>query len=374
MLLQSIRLAALVIAALGPVATGIASEPTATPPAAASQPAVQAQSLPEPTGTYAVGRMAVRLVAASRADEQGSRADPKLQPVVQVWYPARAGVEGKPASWLPADRAGLEEKGFVGMLLRKPAGPSARDIPKVLASVVVHAREDVPLADSPKQFPVLVFSAGSQTIPSTYSCLVEDLASRGFVVVGYGPTVMGLGIWKDDLTHLLDQLKVWNSTREHTFFGRLDLDKVGAFGHSFGASAVSTIAGSDKRVKAIVLLDGGGRPEDGRAIPALILNSEGVDLARRFPDVAKDGARKQSEFLRRAKPGIKITLLGAVHMSFTDMAVIKAFGLPGDGKAYIDATRAVIGEFFGRYLEGKDSELIEKGSAKYPLVKIETPR
>lgn len=333
-----------------------------------------AQSLPEPTGAYPVGRITYHLVDASRDDDQGTRKDHKREFMVQVWYPAQPKTEGKPAPWMPADRTLLEEKGFVGLLLRQSSDPSAKDIPKVLVSVVVHAREEIPLADSPKSFPVLLFSSGSQTIPSTYSFLVEDLASRGFVVVGYGPTVMGHGTWKGDLTNVLDQFGVWNTTHGHKFFGRLDLDKVGAFGHSFGASAVSTVAASDKRLKAIALMDGGVRPEDGRAIPALILKSEGVDLARRFPDIAKESAKTRKEFLLRAKPGIQITLQGAVHMSFTDMAVVKAFAIPGDGKAYTDTTRAVIGEFFGQYLLGKHSDLIEKGSDKYPLAKIETPR
>ena len=56
-----------------------------------------------------------------------------------------------------------------------------------------------------------------------------------------------------------------------------------------------------------------------------------------------------------------------------DWGVDTVFGLPGDGNAIIDTARAVIGEFFGQYLQGKPSELIEKGSAKYPLAKIETP-
>jgi hypothetical protein len=55
------------------------------------------------------------------------------------------------------------------------------------------------------------------------------------------------------------------------------------------------------------------------------------------------------------------------------MAVIKAFKLPGDGKGFIDTTRAVIGGFFGQYLLGEHSKLIEKGSAEYPLAKVETP-
>jgi dienelactone hydrolase len=266
----------------------------------------------------------------------------------------------------------LEEKGFVGMLLRRSPDPSARDVSKVLTSVAVHAREEVPLATSPQRFPVIVLSAGSQQIPSEYSSLVEDLASRGFVVAGYGPTVLGSGTWRSDLTQIIDQLAVWNTTRGHILFGRLDLDRLGAFGHSFGASAVSTIAGCDKRLKAIVLIDGGGRPEDARAIPVLILNSEG-DPARNSPDAAKQAAIVRHEYLRWATPGIHIMLRGSVHMSFTDLAVIKAFGMSGDGDAFIDTTRAMLGDFFGQYLLGKHSELLEGGSAKYPLAQFDTP-
>ena len=143
---------------------------------------------------------------------------------------------------------------------------------------------------------------------------------------------------------------------------------MGAFGHSAGGNAVAAIAAKEKRLKAIVLLDPGlVRPEDGPAIPTLILKSENADFKRKNPEVAKEKERTRAEFVRRAKPGVQITLLGAEHLSFTDLAVIKAFGLPGDGKAFIDTTRAVVGEFFGRHLLGKRSELIGKGSAKYSL-------
>jgi len=137
---------------------------------------------------------------------------------------------------------------------------------------------------------------------------------------------------------------------------------------------VSRIPRTDKRVKAIALLDGGVRPEDGTAIPVLILRSEHVDLDRRFPDVARESARTRTEFLRKAKPGLQMTLRGAEHVSFTDLAVIPAFARPGDGKAFIDTTRAVLREFFGQSLLGKESELLGKGSARYPLLKIEPPR
>jgi dienelactone hydrolase len=257
--------------------------------------------------------------------------------------------------------------------------------------VVVHAREEVPLASSPKRFPVILLAPGSISFPSKYTSLAEDLASHGFVVVGDVPVGNGITVpfpagnvtpgysgamfaeWAGDLIYELDQLMVWNETRGHPFFERLDLKRVGAFGHSAGGLIVSRIPHMDNRVKAIALLDPGMVPlEDSEAIPTLILKSEDVDIARRFPDVAKEKARTRNEFVRRAKPGIQITLLGSEHLSFTDLAVIPAFARPGDGKAFIDTTRTVLREFFGQSLLGKQSELIVKASAKYPLLKIET--
>src|SRR5947209_2892427 len=73
-----------------------------------------AQPLPEPTGPYPVGRTTFRLVDDTR------------EFVVQAWYPAQAGAEGKRAPWVPADQLSHEEKGFVGMMLRRSPAPAAK--------------------------------------------------------------------------------------------------------------------------------------------------------------------------------------------------------------------------------------------------------
>jgi len=143
-----------------------------------------AQTLPEPNGAYPVGRITYHLVDAARNDDQGSHKDHKREFMVDVWYPAQSGTEGKPAPWLLADWARWEEKGHVGIRLRRSSDPSAKDISRFMASVVVHAREEIPLAASPQRFPVLLFSSGSLMFPSAYSSLVEDLASHGFVIIG----------------------------------------------------------------------------------------------------------------------------------------------------------------------------------------------
>ena len=164
----------------------------------------------------------------------------------------------------------------------------------------------------------------------------------------------------------MDQLEVWNKTEGHLFFGRLDLDHIGDFGHSAGGMIVSRIPHMDKRVKAIVLNDswvgasGGRRGDSG---PHLHVGNH-----------AEWKAQSETAYVRKAKPGIQMKLLGAEHASFTDLAVIQAFARPGDGKAFNNTVRAVLREFFGQYLLGKPSQFLEKGSAKYPLVKIEARR
>jgi predicted dienelactone hydrolase len=182
-------------------------------------------SLPEPTGDYPIGRITYYLADLSRNDERGSHKDRKREFMAHVWYPAQSGAKGRPAPWLPPEWARLKGNDHSDLLRRSP-DPSAKDADKVVASVVVRAREDVPLASSPERFPVLLLSPGSISFPSKYSSLAEDLASHGFVVVGNVPTGSVSAIsfpagnvtpgyrdgkdmfteWAGDLIHELDQL------------------------------------------------------------------------------------------------------------------------------------------------------------------------
>ena len=137
-------------------------------------------SLPKPTGDHAVGRVTYHLVDMARKDEWGSHKDHKREFMVHVWYPAPSGSKGKPAPWLPAEWARLEENAIIGRPLKR----SAKEVGAFLASVVSHAQEGVPLASSPMRFPVILLAPGSLSFPSEYSSFAEDLASHGFVVVG----------------------------------------------------------------------------------------------------------------------------------------------------------------------------------------------
>ncbi len=327
--------------------------------------------LPQPTGKYPVGRASYYMLDVSRDDERGTQKDHKREFWTQVWYPAQSGSRGKSAAWLLPEWVRLD--------------PAARDASKYVSSVVVHAREDVPVAPSPGPFPVLLLAPGSISFPSKYSSLAEDLASHGFVVVGDAPVGNGItvpfpagnvtpgyrgemfALWEGDLIYELDQLKVWNETKGHLFQGRLDLNRIGAFGHSAGGLIVARVPHVDKRVKAVALLDPGYvEPQDGEAIPVLIFKSDAKDSPH-----AREKARREAEYVQRAKPGINLRVIGSEHASFSDLAVIPGFARPGDGRAFHDTIRAVLREFFGRYLRGEPSELLEKGADKFPLLKLE---
>lgn len=55
---------------------------------------------------------------------------------------------------------------------------------------------------------------------------------------------------------MLDQVEPLDRDANSIFFERLDLNKIGAFGHSFGGAA-SILAGlRDRRIKAVLNLDG----------------------------------------------------------------------------------------------------------------------
>ena len=92
--------------------------------------ASRAQSLPEPTGSYPVGRITFQLV------------DDKREFVVQAWYPVQSGAEGIRAPWVPADQLGHEIDGVSGtgrvgrirLIIDRPADGLAAALLRYLAA------------------------------------------------------------------------------------------------------------------------------------------------------------------------------------------------------------------------------------------------
>lgn len=120
-----------------------------------------------------------------------------------------------------------------------------------------------PTTPSEEPYPVLVISHGFNSDRSTYAYLAQHLASHGYVVImpehpgsngqqiadllrGRAQDVIDRTEFLDrplDISYLLDQLGK-NSIADPRFQGRLNLEKVGILGHSYGGYTALALAGA----------------------------------------------------------------------------------------------------------------------------------
>ena len=143
-----------------------------------------------------------------------------------------------------------------------------------------------------------------------------------------------------DVSFILDELTRLNKTPDQRFTGRMDLNRVGMSGHSFGALTTQAVSGqrtvlgktsfTDPRIKAAIMFSPmrpkRGTPEKafgGVTIPWMIMT--GTD------DVANIGEGRVESRLAvypALPPGSKYELVldGARHSAFSDRY------LPGDTK------------------------------------------
>ncbi len=161
-----------------------------------------------------------------------------------IWYPAAPGSTGAPGRYEFLPGVGLDSE---------------------------LALADVPVAEGP--FPVVVFSHGNVGLRYQSAFSTEHLASWGFVVVSAdhpGDTAYDdiAGTWEGNVRHprerildmsdLLDAMGAAAVTPGDPFEGRLDLDRVGVYGHSMGGhTAVGSAVG-------LSVFRGGRAPADDR--------------------------------------------------------------------------------------------------------------
>jgi pimeloyl-ACP methyl ester carboxylesterase len=203
--------------------------------------------------------------------------------MVYVWYPAEPGGSRELAL---AEYLNIGEiEGAIGADGLKEQLRASYDVVKA-GGVVTHALMRAPFATTLRRSPVLIFSPGGGMIPQLYTSQLEDLASHGYVVaaithtydafvtvfpdgshVAYDgkrwpqiPSLEGevnlnqLEWHADDIRAVLDDLS--RAPSSLPFAGRLDLARVGAFGHSFGGLAAAHACQKDPRFKACLNQDG----------------------------------------------------------------------------------------------------------------------
>jgi predicted dienelactone hydrolase len=240
--------------------------------------------LPAPTGPYAVGTRILHLVDASRPDDGAHAPSGHRELMVQVWYPAAppdAGPDAAPDAPYEPYRRRLETT----------FGSSYQ------TRILTHSRHEAPVLDPATivssaghaGLPLLIFNPAWEGQRTQSTFLMEDLASHGYIVAavdhtGYGGPVafpdgrvvrgydifplfdftsrsvdqeyqQGAPVVKtmaEDDSFVITELLAANADPASPFHGRIDPQRIGALGHSFGGATAVEVALEDARVKAAV--------------------------------------------------------------------------------------------------------------------------
>jgi hypothetical protein len=132
--------------------------------------------LPKPTGPFAVGRGVFDWVDSKTFDSLAPVAGTKRELLVWMWYPAAAGQSAVVDDYLPEPlRAAIARQ--TGVLLSYFL---TRDLSKVRG----HSLRNADVSPQQQSYPVIIMRAGASLEVASYSSLVEDLASHGYIVVG----------------------------------------------------------------------------------------------------------------------------------------------------------------------------------------------
>lgn len=265
--------------------------------------------LPAPGGSMEVGTFSLHLVDPDRKEIYGDFPGGPRELMVQVFYPASPGPDAKTGPWIEdLDAIGDALAGYV-------------DVPSFsfdhLALTGTHSYPNAPVADGAATYPVIVYSHGWQSFRTANFNQAESLASQGYVVLTIDHTYASvmtvfpgerairsdpralpdeedvgkrrqldaarelIAVMTADLGFVIDELEGINRGERSTALAqRLDLGRLGLFGHSTGGGAVVTFCATDVRCRAGLGFDPWVEPvseeiiEAGLDVPFALIRSE----------------------------------------------------------------------------------------------------
>ncbi|GGG12387.1 hypothetical protein GCM10011344_11350 [Dokdonia pacifica] len=374
-------------------------------------------SLPKPTGIYQVGTHAIHLKTDMDEPITKDETD-KREIMVKVWYPSNNNAFAKEVPYLDkANRTSFIQKYGGGIL--PPASMNYLD------RVTTHVYQEAPIIED--TFPVVLFSHGYGSNASGYYALLSEIASHGYIVINMNHTYESLATtfpdgsekffdyefqaidgadamqhitpiknafendysyderhaiireaskeynvtkmvkrWTKDMIYTLDQLEDWN--KNGFLKNRLDLEKIGVFGHSRGGGAAGQLTIKDTRIKAAVNIDGvqwGEMMDTMYHKPFLYISA---DWPADHHDInAHTYKHKSTDYFYESK------LLTAAHPNFMDiplMIPVESLAQTGtiDAKLGIQITNELILSFFDKHLKKDKIADPQNVAKKYELL------
>jgi len=369
--------------------------------------------LPEPTGKYAVGKTAISLTDSSRKEKYSHNSSFR-RVHIDIWYPAEKPEAQISAKFLDGFSSDLIYDIFKSKGIRLSLLDSIKQTPSF-------SYNDAAFSGKQDEYPVLIFSPGFYFgMASLYSAFMENLASQGYIVCSIshpyeqpfirftdGETVflkkkksqltylelwlayklqfkkpdspeaieeitrnylrklkrfdVMLDLWIDDIQFVLDYFffEKENELAE-ILVRKMDLNRIGAFGQSFGGAISGQLCLRDSRVSAGVNLDGfqfGDIIDEPLQDPFMLIQSGYNDLWNYGNSAIFSNTEADFYFIDIPK---------ARHLVFSDAALLPSIPLENrldmlgdinESKVLGDLNRAIL-DFFDIYLKDKDPSFL----------------
>lgn len=342
-----------------------------------------ADATPDPhkPGPYPVGVTTIAFVDHTRTDP--STGGPRTL-LTDIWYPATDDARNLPKNkysdfLLRGVLPGTYEAWSQGVNATYKSNWTVEEYEKVFKN---ESHRDARVRDG--KFPLIVFSHGNGGTRYGYTFWCDRMASHGYIVVSpdhTGNCRMTLVDGKvvkysndarnysgenrpKDVSFLISEMARFNSGADGRFAGRIDMDKVGAAGMSFGGFTTIHVINTDKRIKAAIAMAPVWRERTNYTTPVMMM------IGSEDKTIKPAGNANNRKYYEESKgPHYLVELHDAGHFSFTDVFQINPnFGdgvgsgermtKPGEKVTFLseaeshDITNSYSTAFFGLYLKG----------------------
>jgi predicted dienelactone hydrolase len=368
------------------------------------------------SGPYAVGTVTYHWIDSSREEKLTDTPNDRRELLVQLWYPAQIDQGSVQALYVP-------EYHEFGQAIQQEYRIPAFTF-DYLRHVKTNSYEGARLSAEQAKYPLIMFSHGLPGTRFTSTNQMEELASHGYIVAAIQhsyyaeatvfpdhrialktkklPAVIDIDgwdqliqIWVKDAQFVLDQFEKLNLHDPQSLLtGKIDLDKIGMLGHSYGGAATIQTLYADPRLKAGINMDGtpfGKTTVNGLKQPFMQMKTENsekdMDSEPTKQQLAKIGVTSQaynkykSEIPVRTRSlfgngGYVVTIRGIKHMSFTDYyswspALRWMDGIKLPPKQAQRITNSYVLAFFDKYLNRKSSTLLDEPMTPFNEVTVE---
>jgi dienelactone hydrolase len=330
-------------------------------------------AIPPPDGPYRVGVVTRLFTDLSRTNRYVSTNGSFM---ASIWYPAQATAGIVPGLYVDPEIAAL--------------GGNYCFTAKY-ALMHDHALPGVPVATNETNYPLVIYSHGHQLTRTDNTRKAENLASYGFIVLAvdhincyatvfpngrlfYGMEAPNLGTndpttlfiatnRAEDVRFLLDEATNLNA-QDSILQGRLNLNQIGIFGHSFGGGTSAAACAQETGIKAGLSLDGAFAyfPIPAFDQPFLILSGGDNDTF-----MQQYRAAYRNLYDRLAHDAYWVHLTNSAHCDFNDTAW---FDSPTSNTLMRRALvqDKYITSFFRKYLRGEDNHFLDAAPSAWPEV------